>query len=152
MSTDTVLSDVKSPQGILLSIVAALNGGKIPEAVDAFNDEFTFNDHALGLAFTDKTRLTEFFQKSRELFPDTVVTVTSTFESGNHTIAEWKLAATETAPYGSGSMYFRRPFSLIGVSVVQINDARIIRWSDYYDMATSRRRSLGAFFEECIEY
>jgi hypothetical protein len=75
----------------LLSIVAALNG-KIPEAVDAFNDEFTFNDHALGLAFTDKTRLTEFFQKSRELFPDTVVTVTSTFESGNHTIAEWKLA------------------------------------------------------------
>ena len=88
--------------------------------MDAFNDEFTFNDHALGLAFTDKTRLTEFFQKSRELFPDTVVTVTSTFESGNHTIAEWKLAATETVPYGSGSMYFRRPFSLIGVSVVQI--------------------------------
>src|SRR5260370_28617975 len=145
MSTDTVLTDVKSPQGILLSIVAALNGGKIPEAVDAFNDEFTFNDHALGLAFTDKTRLTEFFQKSRELFPDTVVTVTSTFESRNHTIAQWKLAETQPLPYGSGSMYFRRPFSLIGVSVVQIKDARIIRLSDYYYIATSRRTPLYSF-------
>jgi hypothetical protein len=63
MSTDTVLTDVKSPQGILLSIVTALNGGKIPKAVDAFNDEFTFNDHALGLAFTDKSRLTEFLSE-----------------------------------------------------------------------------------------
>ena len=151
MSPNTVLTDVKSPQGILLSIVAALNGGKIPEAVDAFNDEFTFNDHALGLAFTDKTRLTQFFQKSRELFPDMVVTVTSTFDAGDHAIAEWKLLATETGPYGSGSMQFRRPFSLLGVSVVEIKDAQIIHWSDYYDLATSRRMGLGAFFEEWIE-
>lgn len=151
-NTDVDLNGVKSSQHILQSIVSALNGGKISEAVGAFNDHFIFTDNALGLAFSDKTRLTEFFQKSRELFPDMVVTVTSTFDSGDHAIAEWKLLATETVPYGSGSMHLRRTFSLLGVSVVEIKDAQIIHWSDYYDLATSRRIGLGAFFEEWIEY
>ena len=122
------------------------------ESVLKNNDHFIFPDNALGLAFTDKTRLTEFFQKSRELFPDMVLTVTSTFDSGDHAIAEWKLLATETMPYGSGSMHFRRPFSLLGVSVVEIKDAQVIHWSHYYDLATSRRMGLAAFFEEWIEY
>jgi steroid delta-isomerase-like uncharacterized protein len=147
---ETALGDVRSPQLILRSIVAALNGRNISEAVAVFNNHFTFTDHALGLAFNEKPRLTEFFQKSRELFPDTVVTVTSTLESGNHAIAEWTLTATEVLHY-AGSVNFRKPFSLPGISVVEIEEARIIRWSDYYDLATSRRMALGAFFEEWIE-
>ena len=29
-----------------------------------------YKDHGVGLEFTDKERLTEFFQKTRELYPD----------------------------------------------------------------------------------
>jgi hypothetical protein len=151
INTDTVLTEAKSSDHLLQSIVAALSGGKISEALGAFNDHFTFTDHALGTTFTDKPRLTEFFQKSLELFPDTMVTVTSTFESGDHVIAEWKLTATE-ALHHFGPIKFRKPFYLLGVSVVEIKDTRIIHWSDYYDLATSRRIGLGAFFEEWIEY
>jgi hypothetical protein len=64
-------------------VLTALNEGKISEAVDRFNDHFTFTDHALGLEFIDKERLTDFFQKSRELFPDPVVEAEATFESGS---------------------------------------------------------------------
>ena len=54
---------------MLQSMLAALSEGKIPEVVDHFDDVFTFNDYALALEFTDKGRLSEFFHKSRELFP-----------------------------------------------------------------------------------
>jgi steroid delta-isomerase-like uncharacterized protein len=152
MNSDGALTGVRSPKRILLSVVVALSRGKISEAVGAFSDQFTFTDNALGLAFKDKTRLTEFFQKSRGLFPDTEVVVTSTFESGDHVIAEWKLTAMKVVPYlGLRTTSFRRPFSLPGVSVVEIKHTRIVNWSDYYDLPTSRRMGLGAFFEEWIE-
>lgn len=77
-----------------------------------FDDCFRYNDHALGLEFTDKPLLTEFFEKSRELFPDTTLEIVSLFEDRDHVIAEWKLAATQTVPYGSIS--WRIPISCYG--------------------------------------
>jgi SnoaL-like domain len=141
---------------LLQSVLDALNKGEISKAVDQFDDHFTFADHALALEFTDKGRLAEFFQKSRELFPDALVEIISTFQSGDYTIAEWKLTATHTVPqtmphYGSwGGL--RVPIALRGASIVRIEKGRIIHWSDYYDQTTSRRMSLAAFFTEWIEY
>jgi ketosteroid isomerase-like protein len=143
---DNGLTRVDAPQRILESVLAALNQGKISEAVDQFDDDLTFTDRALDLEFTDKGRLTEFFQRSRELFPDAAVEVDSTLECGDHAIAEWKLTATESVPYGPVKL--RRPISLRGTSIVEISNGKIIRWSDYYDRVTSRRVSLAAFFED----
>jgi ketosteroid isomerase-like protein len=149
ITPDNGLTRVAAPHRILESVVAALNQGQISKAVDQFDDDLRFTDHALGLEFTDKRRLTEFFQKWRELFPDTVVEVDSTFECGDHAIAEWKLTATESAGYGS--MQFRKPIFLRGTSVVQTKNGRVTRWSDYYDQLTSRRVSVAAFFEDWVE-
>jgi SnoaL-like protein len=150
LSADTASIGVSAPKRILQSSLAALNEGKILKAVDQFNDHFTFTDHALDLEFTDKGRLVEFFQKSRELFPDTVVEVDSTFQCGDYVIAEWKLTATQTVPYGS--THFRFPISLRGTSIARIENGKIIHWSDYYDKNRSWRFSLAAFFTEWIEY
>src|SRR5215468_228406 len=104
---------------ILQSVLDALNEGRISEAVDQFDDHFTFTDHALDLEFTDKGRLVEFFQKSRELFPDTVVEVDSTLQCGDYVIAEWKLTATtQTVPYRSTR--FAIPIYLRGTSIVRV--------------------------------
>src|SRR5215469_2531086 len=135
---------------ILESALTALGDGRISEVVEAFDDRFTFDDQALKLQFTDKERLSEFFRKGRELFPDTVLQVISTFECGNHVVAEWKITAREIMPLGS--MQLRLPISFQGVSIVRIENQRIVSWSDYYDQNTSRRFRLGAFFEEWIEY
>ena len=146
----TALTGPSSPQLILRVALAALSEGKISEVVDQFDDHFTFVDHALTLEFADKGRLTEFFQKARELFPDSVLEVVSVFECGDHAIAEWRVSATQTAPYGSIS--YRFPILLPGSTIVRIRDGRIATWADYYDQNTSRRVSLAAFFTEWVEY
>src|SRR5215469_6024093 len=141
---------LRTPKQILQSALDALSGGKISEVVTQFNERFIFNDHALALEFTDKARLTEFLNKSRELFPDTRLELLSVFEDGDHAIAQWKLSATQTVPYGSIS--YRFPISLFGSTIARVENGRIVRWSDYYDQSSSRRMSLGAFFTDWIEY
>ena|SRR5215468_6519746 len=81
MNPDTASIGVSAPKRILQSVLAALNERKISKAVDQFDDHFTFTDYALDLEFTDKGRLVEFFQKTRVLFPDTVVEIDSTLLS-----------------------------------------------------------------------
>jgi SnoaL-like protein len=135
---------------VLRSVFGALNQRNISRAVDQFADDFAFNDYALDLEFTDKGRLTEFFQKACELFGDTVVELVSTFECGGYAIAEWKLTATHVEQ--SGSRSYRFPIVLRGSTIVQIEKGRVTHWSDYYDQLTSRRGPLKAFFEEWIEY
>jgi steroid delta-isomerase-like uncharacterized protein len=142
---------LNAPRSILQSALAALSEGRISEVVANFDDRFKFNDHALTLEFTEKTRLTEFFEKSRELFPDSALAVVSVTESGDHAIAEWKLTATQTVPF-FGSTRYRLPISVRGSTIIRVEHGRIVEWSDYYDQSSSRRMSLAAFFTEWIEY
>jgi len=146
---DNGLSSLGVPQRILQSVLEALNQGRTSQAVDQFDDDLTFHDHALGLDFTDKRRLTEFFEKCREYFPDAAVELNSMSECADRVVAEWKLNATETVPFGP--IQFRKPISVRGTSIVQIQNGSVIRWSDYYDSIASRRFKVAAFFEEWVE-
>ncbi len=147
-SDDNATSD--APRSILQSALAALGEGRISETVEHFDEHFKFTDHALTLEFTEKTRLTEYFQKSRELFPDTTLEVVRAMESGDHAIAEWKLNATQTIPYGS--MSYRFPVSLHGATIARVRNGKLVEWSDFYDQTAARRTSLAAFFTDWIEY
>ena len=139
----------KTPERVLQSMLLALNEGRISDAVADFDDQFIFADHALDLEFTDRANLADFFQKSRELFPDAVVDVLSIRESGDQAVAEWKLTATQSVRYGN--MLFRFRISLSGVTIACTQNGKIVRWSDYYDQMTSRRSGLAAHFKEWIE-
>jgi ketosteroid isomerase-like protein len=147
---DDESTEVNTPQWILRSVLAALSEGRISEAVAQFSERFKFNDHGVALEFTDKPRLTEFFEKARELFPDTTLEIVSLLESGDQAIAEWKLAATQSMPYGSIS--YRVPISLHGATIVHVQNGKIVRWSEYYDQTSARRISLAAFFSDWVEY
>jgi len=131
-------------------MLSHLSEGRIEEFVSEFDSRFTFSDHALDLQFSEKERLTEFLQKSRELFPDTAIDVTSVLQSGDTAVAEWKLTATETLAYGSIKPRVR--ISLSGVTVVQFRQGKVTRWSDYYDPLKSRRAGLAGLFTEWVEY
>jgi hypothetical protein len=150
IEVDRLLCRAVTSVDILQTALAALNQRNISRAVDQFADDFTFNDYALDLQFRDKGRLTEFFQKACELFPDTVVELVSTFECGDYAIGEWKLTGTQIEQFGSRS--YRFPIVLRGSTIVQIEKGRVTHWSDYYDQLTSRRGPLKAFFTEWIEY
>ena len=134
---------------ILKSMLTSLNEGRITDFVAGFQSSFEFTDHALNLQFKEHRRLTEFLEKSREFFPDTMVEVVSVFQSGDAAVAEWKLTATQTVSLG---MNVRMPILLSGVSIAQFKSGKITRWTDYYDELGSRRVGLAAFFTEWIEY
>jgi hypothetical protein len=141
-------SEINGPRAVLRSALAALSDGRISEVVEQFADRFTFVDHALALEFEDKLRLAEFFEKSREVFPDSAFEIRSMFESGNHAIAEWRLSATESVPLASIS--HRVPVSLQGSTILCVEKGKIVRWSEYYDQSNLPIK-LTAFFREWIE-
>jgi hypothetical protein len=131
-------------------VLAAISKGRFSEAVNRFDDHFTFIDHAAGLEFADKERLIEFFRKSRELFPDTALEIESTFAYGDHAVAEWKLTATQTEFVWTQN--FRSPIVVPGSTLVSVDNGRVTRWSEYYDGLTSRRYLLARMFNEWVEY
>jgi steroid delta-isomerase-like uncharacterized protein len=135
---------------ILQIALAAWRQGNFVEVVDQFDDQFTFTDHALGLEFKDKERLTEFLAKIRERFPDSERRDNTIFSSGNRVITEWTLTATKTEPFLGGCLR-KVPICMQGISVVQVTNGKINQWSDYYDQLKSYRSGVAALFTEWIE-
>ena len=127
-----------------------LNHGNIQDATACFAEKFQFIDHGIGLAFKDRERLAEFFQKTRELYPDSSLQTDRILVSGDYVITEWTLRATLTEPF-YGGLSRKVPISLHGVSIVRIENGKITEWTDYYDGLTSRRTALAAYFEEPVE-
>src|SRR6201987_2560445 len=109
-------------EDVVLTELTHLTNGKIEAAVACFADEFTFNDHGIGLEFNDKERLAEFFHKTRELYPDSFLQTVSV--SGDRVITEWTLQFTLTEPfYGPHSR--KVPVLLHGASIVRIDDGKL---------------------------
>jgi steroid delta-isomerase-like uncharacterized protein len=136
---------------IVLAVISHLNKGEIEDALALFADQFSFKDHGIGLEFNEKDRLTEFFRKARELFPDSLVRTKTIFVSGQHALTEWTVQATLIEP-AFGSWRQKVPVSVHGVSVVRTENGRITSWSDYYDGLISRRTALASYFTEWVEY
>ena len=150
----TVLNDASAepttPDRILQAALAAWRQGNFVAAANQFNDQFTFTDHALGIEFKDKGRLTEFLAKIRERFPDSERKDNTLFSGGDRVVSEWTLTATQTEPFLGGQLR-KVPICVRGISVVQIKNGKISQWSDYYDELKSRRYGVAAFFTEWIE-
>jgi steroid delta-isomerase-like uncharacterized protein len=142
--------ETTTPDRILRTALAAWRQRNFVAAADQFNDQFTFTDHALGLEFKDKGRLTDFLAKICELFPDSERRDNTLFNSEHRVISEWTLTATQTEPFLGGQLR-KVPICVRGISVVQIKNGRINQWSDYYDELKSRRYRVAAFFTEWIE-
>jgi steroid delta-isomerase-like uncharacterized protein len=135
---------------VVLPVLTHLNNGNIDDAVARFAEDFTFKDRGIGLEFRDKERLTEFFQKTREFFPESFLQIDSILVSVDHVVSEWTLHTTFTEPFYGGASR-KVQVSLYGVSVVRTKNGKITEWSDYYDGLTSRRTALAAHFEEWVE-
>jgi steroid delta-isomerase-like uncharacterized protein len=132
---------------VVLTVVSHLHNGDVNEAIDLFAEEFTYKDRGIGLEFTDKRRLAEFFQKTRELFPDLCLQIDSILMSVDHVVGEWTVRTTVTEPFYAG-MTRKVEISLPGVSVVRTKNGKITAWTDYYDGLTSRRTALAAHFTD----
>jgi len=142
---------VTAQEELVLSVLRDLGNGQIEDATGRFADEFRFKDHGIGLEFKDKQRLAEFFRKTREFYPESVLETNAIFLSGDHVITEWTLQTILTEPY-YGGLKWRVPVSLHGASIVRAENGKIIDWVEYYDGLTARRTALASYLAEWIEF
>ena len=137
-------------ESVVLTALTQLKNGKIDAAIACFAEEFRFKDLGMGLEFKDKERLAEFFQKARQLYPESLLETDTIFVNGDHVIIEWTLQATLTEPfYGGLSRKVR--VSVQGVSIVRTDKGKITDWADYYDGLAARRTALASYFTEWVE-
>ena len=153
MTTETteIFAVITPSEEVVMTAVTNLNSGRINEAIANFAEEFRFKDHGIDLDFNDKERLAEFFQKTREFYPDSFMQTDTIFVSGDRVVVEWTFRATLIEPY-LGGLSRTVPISLQGVSIVRTDNGKITEWVDYYDGLTSRRTRLASYFSEWIEY
>jgi ketosteroid isomerase-like protein len=135
---------------VVLTVLAHLRNGNINDATACFAQKFQFNDRGIGLEFNDRERLAEFFQKTRELYPDSSLQTERILVSSDYVITQWILHAVLTEPF-FGGLSRKVPISLHGASIIRIENGKVSEWSDYYDGLTSRRTALAAQFEEWVE-
>ena len=145
-----VSRQMTASEEVVLNALTNLKNGKIENAIARFAAEFRFKDHGLGLEFSDKERLTEFFRKSREFYPDSFLQTDTIFLSGDHLITEWTLQTVVTEPF-YGQLTRQVRVSLPGISIVRTESGSITDWADYYDGLTSRRTALASHFTEWRE-
>ena len=62
---------------VVLGVLMYLQRGEIGEATAYFAESFHFNDWGIGLEFNDREGLAEYFQKTRELYPDSSLRTSS---------------------------------------------------------------------------
>src|ERR1700722_14400477 len=129
---------------IVQTMLAALTQGDFVRVVEHFKDRFIFIDNAIALEFTDKAQLIDFLTLNRKLFPDSKRADKIIGSSGDLVVTEWALTGTKREQY-LGHM-LQLPFHARGVSIVQVDDGKVCRWSEYYDQTLSRRYSLAASF------
>jgi len=134
---------------VVWTVLMHLRNGKISDATACFAEKFEFNDRGIGLEFKNRERLAEFFQKTRELYPDSSLQTDTIFVSGDHVITEWTLETTLMEPF-YGGLSRKVPVSLHGASIVRTDDGKITDWPDYYDGLTSRRTALASYFTEWV--
>ena len=138
------------PESVVLAALTYLKNGKIGDAIACFAEEFTFKDHGMGLEFKDKERLSEFFQKTQELYPDSLLLTDTIFVIGDDVITEWTLQATLTEPF-YGGLSRKVPVTVHGASIVRTDNGKIADWADYYDGLVSRRTALASYFTDWVE-
>jgi hypothetical protein len=139
-----------TPEAVVSALLTRLNRRQVEDAVASFATDFRLTDHGIGLEFTDKERLTEFFHKTWELYPDYFVRTEQTFLSGEDVIIQWTAQVTVSEPLYAG-LIRRMPLSISGVSIARTAAGKITDWDDYYDGLISRRTALAAYFTEWIE-
>jgi steroid delta-isomerase-like uncharacterized protein len=144
-----MLVEMEALEGVVLTVLERLRNGKIEDAIACFAEEFSFKDHGVDLEFKNKERLAEFFRKTRELYPDSLLQTDRILVSGDDVVTEWTLRTAVTEPF-YGGLWRKVPISLHGASIVRMENGKITEWADYYDELTSRRSAVASYFTEWV--
>jgi steroid delta-isomerase-like uncharacterized protein len=100
-------------------------------APDALHEDIAQNVHATGLA-----AIKDFMRQNIASEPDLSWRITNAVEDGHYVAFEWTWTSTYTGPDATGKTVTNRKISGRGASFVEIENGRIKRFTDYYDLGS----------------
>jgi steroid delta-isomerase-like uncharacterized protein len=107
--------------------------------VSLFTDDCVYEDLPLGVLTHGKTELEQFYHMTRGAFPDFKIALTSHFVAGNRAGAEWVMTGTHQGDL-PGLPATNKQVSIRGASAFELQNNKVRRCSDYFDMATALRQ------------
>lgn len=100
-------------------------------APNAIHEDFAQNFRGEGSA-----EIVQFMRRTVTAEPDLKWQVTNSFEEGRYVALEWTWTATYTGPDPTGKPVTNRRISGRGASVAELENRKIKRFSDYFDIAS----------------
>jgi steroid delta-isomerase-like uncharacterized protein len=101
---------------------------------DAIHDDLAQNFHGQG-----KAAIVDFMRQNIAAEPDLNWQITNSIEDGRLVAFEWTWTGTYTGPDAAGKTVTNKKIKAKGASFADVEDGRIKRFSDYYDLASSFR-------------
>jgi limonene-1,2-epoxide hydrolase len=139
-----------TPAELVRHFLLCLDKNQVESAVEHFGEDFVMRDNGLDLEFRDRSRFADFLQKRRDLFPEVHFNLENILVDKNVVILQWSLSGfAEAGSYGQ--RVFKVHIKTMGASIVECDQGRITRWSDYYDRSSSMRMPLIDYFNEYVE-
>jgi steroid delta-isomerase-like uncharacterized protein len=100
-------------------------------AADAMHEDFAQNFRGEG-----KGEIVKFMLGHLKVEPDFKWQVTNSIEEGRYVAIEWTWNATYTGPDATGKQVTNRRISGRGASFAELENRKIKRFSDYFDIAS----------------
>jgi steroid delta-isomerase-like uncharacterized protein len=107
----------------------------IERVLSLCTEECLYEDVPLGVVNRGKEELRAFGQQVFNAFPDFKIDLTTKIAAGDWAMLEWTMSGTHQADL-PGMPATGKSFSVRGATALELDDGRISRNSDYWDMAT----------------
>jgi steroid delta-isomerase-like uncharacterized protein len=120
-------------------VFSAWNSHDPEKVLGYYTDDVVYEDVPLGRTSHGKAELRKFVEDTFAGFPDLKVEVASSSICRGHGVSEVVWSATD-----KGSLKTDKRFSIRMVSVFELDEGKVSRNEDFYDLATIMRRQLGA--------
>lgn len=120
---------------LLEDLAAAWTFHDIEKVLSLCTDDCVYEDVTMGVVNRGKAELQAFAGAVLAAFPDFKMDLTSGFTAGNWACAEWTMSGTHQGDL-PGMAATGKSFSLRGASICELQDGKIKRNSDYWDMVT----------------
>ena len=127
--------------GMFKDYEAAWASQDVEKIASFFTNDCIYEDVASGIVSNGKEELKAFLQNILTAFPDLKVEIKSLFVAGDRVGSEWVMTGTRSgpSPYLPGA---KKKFSIRGASITELQNGKIKRNSDYWNM-TSYLRQVG---------
>ncbi|MDP2949618.1 MAG: ester cyclase [Chloroflexota bacterium] len=120
----------------MFDYVGAWNKRELDELVSFFDQDALYEDHGLGTAVRGKGAIRRYLADVFAALPDaTMMFAASPLVGDDRACIEWVMSGTEKGEL-AGTRPGDRRFEVRGASVMAIEHGKIVKKTDYFDLAT----------------